>query len=453
MKYRYILFIGLLGILFACQPELDDFSVSKGNADFTNYISLGNSLTAGYSNAALYPSGQENSYANILANQFKKAGGGSFAIPMMPNDNGVGITLIPQPPFFGLNTKLILGYKTDCLGETSLSPLPVVEDPDQLELYNELITPVEGPVNNFGVYGAKSAHLLAPAYGDPAGLLNVPPTANPYYVRFASSTISSILGDAIGSEPSFYTLWIGSNDVLGYALSGGIGDTITSQEFYAYVMNTIIMSINATGAKGAVANIPPVSSIPFFNTIPYNGLVITQQTQVDALNAAYAPLGITFALGQNPFNIEDANAPGGLRQIQSNERILLSTPQDSIKCAGWGSQVPIGDQFVLSETELENIDLAVNGYNQTIMSLADQYDLAYVDANKYLEELKTGIITDGVTLTSDFITGNAFSLDGVHLTPQGNAYVANLFINAINNKFGATLPVVSVTSYPANILP
>jgi len=453
MKYRYILLIGLLGLLFGCQPEIEEFNVTKGNADFSTYVALGNSLTAGYSDAALYPSGQDNSYANILANQFKKAGGGPFATPMIPNENGIGITLIAQPPFYALNTKLDLGYKTDCLGTTSLSPVPVVNNPDQLELLNELLAPVDGPINNFGVYGAKAVHLLAPAYGDPNGLLNVPPTANPYYVRFASSPISSILGDAIASEPSFYTLWIGNNDVLGYALSGGIGDTITSQGSYADVMNTIIMSINATGAKGAVANIPSVSSIPFFNTIPYNGLVINQQAQVDALNTAYAPLGITFNIGQNPFIIADANAPGGLRQIKNSEKILLSTPQDSIKCAGWGSQIPIGNQFVLTEAELENINFAVNGYNQTIMSLADQYGLAYVDMNKYLDDLQTGIITDGVTLTSEFITGNAFSLDGVHLTPMGNAYVANIFINAINNKFNATLPVVSVTSYSANILP
>jgi hypothetical protein len=171
------------------------------------------------------------------------------------------------------------------------------------------------------------------------------------------------------------------------------------------------------------------------------------------LNAAYAPLGITFNLGQNPFIIADDNAPGGLRQIKDTERVLLSIPQDSIKCAGWGSQVPIGNQYVLTEDELDNIDAAITGYNQTLSGLALQYDLAYIDVNAELIRAEDGITQDGITLTSDFITGNAFSLDGIHLTPMGNAHVANLFIQGINSKYGATLPLVSIAGYPSVDLP
>ncbi len=45
---------------------------TNGEADFSNYVALGNSLTAGYADNALYITGQENSYPNILAQQFAK---------------------------------------------------------------------------------------------------------------------------------------------------------------------------------------------------------------------------------------------------------------------------------------------------------------------------------------------------------------------------------------------
>jgi lysophospholipase L1-like esterase len=452
MKYKYILYVGLLGILFACKPELDDFTISNGTADFTTYVSLGNSLTAGVADGALYISSQENAYPNILAKQFAKAGGGDFGIPMMPDEQGIGVVQIPQPPFFRLERKLVMGSKMVC-GQPSLGPVRLEENPDQLALVAQLLTPVTNEVHNFGVFGAKTVHLLAPGYGNEQGLYTVPPTANPYFVRFASSPTTSILADAMAKNPSFFTLWIGNNDVLGYATSGGLADTITSPGWFQGYMSQILQTLTSGGAKGAIANIPSITSIPFFNTVPYNGLVLTQQAQVDALNAAYAALGITFNLGQNPFIIADATAPGGLRQIKNTELVTLAVPQDSLVCGGWGSSKPIPEQFTLNETEIANINNAVENYNQIINAFAGQFGLAYVDVNSELKKAEEGIVVNGVSLSTEFITGNAFSLDGIHLTPIGNAYVANVFIQAINNTYGASLPLVTLTDYQGVILP
>ena len=434
MKYRYILFIGLLGILFACQPELDDFSTSKGNADFSTYVALGNSLTAGYADGSLYKSVQLNSYPSILAEQFKKTGGGEFIQPMMEGEYGI------------LPGKLILGYSTDCLDETSLGPVPDVGQLDDL-------APLGYSVNNMGVPGAKSFHLLAPGYGDFAGIGTY---ANPYYARFASSAVSSVIGDAIDMEPTFFSLWIGNNDILGYAASGGASDSITGVNSYAYFMNTILMSITATGAKGVIASIPDMMKSPYFafmsTQVPYNGLVLTEQAQVDALNFAYAALGITFELGQNPFIVEDATTHLP-RQMKESDIFLLTLPTDSLKCFGFGSAVPIPHKYILDEDETAIVNNAINAYNDIIANMAVQYDLGYVDTYQMMSDLEQGIITDGVTLSTEFITGNAFSLDGIHLTSMGYAFIANMFIEEINKKFNANLPVVSVTGYTSVILP
>ena len=434
MKYRYILFIGLLGILFACKPEVDDFEPAKGHADFSVYVALGNSLTAGYSNGSLYRSVQLNSYPAILAEQFKKAGGGDFVQPLMDGEYGI------------LPGKLKLDYKTDCLGNTSLSPVPDAGTLDP-------IGPIGYTVNNLGVPGAKSFHLLAQGYGDFAG---IGVYANPYYARFASSSASTVVGDAIALQPTFFTLWIGNNDILGYAGSGGASDSITGTDTYTFMLNTILMSITATGAKGAIAGIPDMMKSPFFafmsTQVPYNGLVLTRQGQVDSLNFAYAQLGITFNLGQNPFIVEDAvtHLP---RQMKESDIFLLTLPTDSLQCFGYGSAVPIPHKYILDEAETANVNNAIDAYNEIIIAMAAQYDLAYVDMYAMMSELEKGIITDGVTLSTEFVTGNAFSLDGVHLTPMGYAYIANQFIQEINKKFNANLPVVSETAYQSVILP
>lgn len=430
MQYRYILFIGLLGILYSCEPELEDYSTSNGNADFSTYVALGNSLTAGYADGALYNSAQSTSYPAILAQQFAKAGGGSFVQPVVNSEYGV---------FEG---KRILGYSTDCLGTTSLAPVIDIGPVDGA-------APVGYQVNNLGVPGAKSSHLLAPGYG----------TLNPYFGRFASEPMASVIGDAMAMSPTFFTLWIGNNDVLGYSTSGGVGDTITGQMWFAAYINITLETLTSGGAKGAIANIPEVSAIPFFNTVPPNAYVLTQG-QADTLNMFLGNLGFSYQAGPNYFIVEDPDAPLGFRQMVEGELLLLTVPQDSIKCAYWGgfnptiqAPVPIPNQYALSLSELENINTAISGYNQTISTLASQYNVALVDMNAEFNKLKTGVTFDGVTLTTSFITGNAFSLDGVHGTPMGYSHVANIFVNAINSKYGSTFPTVSITGYTANILP
>lgn len=434
MKYRYLLFITTGIILFSCKPELDEFSPSAGNADFSTYVALGNSLTAGYADGSLYKSSQMNAYPAILAEQFKKAGGGNFVQPLMEGEYGI------------LPGKLKLGYKTDCLGNTSLSPVADVGTLDAL-------SPLGYTVNNMGVPGAKSFHLLANGYGDFAG---IGVYANPYYARFATSATASVIGDAMAQQPTFFTLWIGNNDILGYAASGGATDSITGAQTYAFVMNTLLTTLTSGGAKGAIANIPDMLSAPYFSfmstEVPYNGLVLTSQAQVDALNAAYGALGITFALGQNPFIVQDATSPYP-RQMKPTDIFLLTLPTDSLQCYQYGSAIPIPHKYILDETETAKVNDAIAAYNQVLADLAGQYNLAFVDAYSVVRDLKDGIVSEGIALNTDFVTGNAFSLDGIHLTQIGNAYIANQFIRSINSKYNSNLPTVSLTNYQSVIIP
>lgn len=442
MKKLYILLLIALTGVIGCKPELDqEFTPSAGPLNFSTYVALGNSLTAGYTDAALYRTGQENAYPVILAQQFKQVGGGEFKIPYMPDDLGIGI--IETPPYF--RTKLILGSTTDCLGNTSLGPKPAGSP--SLSFLAPIAS--QGPFNNLGVPGTKSFHIRTPQYGDPD-----PTKGNPFYARMAIAPgTSTILSDALAVNPTFFTSWIGNMDVLAYALAGGESDNITSADFFANELDQILSQLSANNREGAIANIPNVTTIPYFTTIPYNGLVLSRQGQVDSLNAAYAPANIKFNLGPNPFIIKDSTDIRGRRPIKSNELLLLNLPQDSLKCKGWGTTRPIPEKYVLDEKEINEITTAINNFNQIISASAKKYNLALVNINIRQNELKSGIAFDGITFNTNFITGGVYSLDGIHLTPRGNAIVANYFIQAINDYYGSQIQTVDVTRYPGVLFP
>lgn len=498
LKYTFaVMAIGFV----SCEPEFDspvtdDGFYSSGTANFSNYVSVGNSLTAGYADGALYITGQKNSFPNIMAQQFDFAGGGEFTQPLM-DDNMGGLLLGGQQI---TENRFVLAVGPDG------NPGPVrLEGTPTTDVTNKL----SGPFNNMGVPGAKSFHLLAQGYGNVAGV----PTgaANPYFARFASNESASVIVDAANQNASFFSLWIGNNDILSYATSGGSGvdqtgnmdpssygeNDITDPNVFASVYSTQVEILTARGAKGVLINIPEVTSIPYFTTVPTKAIPLDAATaaqlnaQFNAYNTEVLPglagMGvispeeaalrmINFAAGQNfpittdddltdltailqgpPFNLPAPSAAllGQLRQVNSDDLIVLtassvlgSTPDPSNPQGIIGVSIPLGDEFVLAKTEQVRITAASDSYNATIQALARAKGLVYVDAKSELAKLSNGGISfDGGMLTSQFVTGGAFSLDGVHPTPRGYAFTANVIIQAINNTYDATIPMVNIGNY------
>lgn len=286
MKNKYIYLAILAAGFVSCEPEFENpvsQDYSAGEANFSSYVAIGNSLTAGYMDGTMYKSGQMNSFPNLLAQQFALVGGGAFTQPSYEDDvnNLGGIAGIPN---FG--TRLIIDAAQG-------RPEPLVGSPT-ISLASQATA-----YNNMGVPGAKSFHLLAPGYGNAAGLATG--QANPYFVRHATSATATVLGDAMTKAPTFFTNWIGNNDILSYATSGGtrpdnpatttvdesllpatdqtgnpnaasygsndITDPTLFAGVYTQIINTLTSGTNP--AKGVVATIPNVTSIPYFTTVPY----------------------------------------------------------------------------------------------------------------------------------------------------------------------------------------
>jgi lysophospholipase L1-like esterase len=417
---------------------------SKGNADFTNYVAIGNSLTAGFADGTLYRSGQINSYPNMLASQFELVGGGKFNQPLLPGESGW-----PNMPSMGYTLKRVLGYSTDCTGATSLSPVLYSGPIDNQGSENNIAA--QGPFNNFGIPGIRCIDYSFVGYG----------LLNPYAGRmFSDPNTQSPLQAMSQLNPTFFTLWLGSNDVLGYATSGGegavggtaIGDISNTDAFRA-TYNGVVQTLVSKGAKGVLINIPDVTSIPYFTTIAAKGLNLSA-TQAAQLTAGYAAMGlnhITFEEGANYFVVVDPTL--GARKMEAGEYILLTTPGDSLKCGGWGSAKPIPKRYVLSKDEVAHVQNATATFNGIIADAAAKHGLGLMDANAYLKKLNSGITWNGVTNSPTFVTGGAFSLDGVHLTPRGYALVANEILHVINQQYQSTIPDVDVNKYHGVLFP
>ncbi|AWI25330.1 SGNH/GDSL hydrolase family protein [Flavobacterium pallidum] len=462
----------------ACSSDDDNGEeavvITSGSADFSKYVALGDSFAAGYSDNALFKAGQENSYPNILSQQFALAGGGTFNSPFMADDLGgfsVGGMQIPQFP-----TRLYFNTATS-------TPMNVAGISG-----TDITAQVAGPINNLGVPGAKSFHLLAAGYG----------AANPYFKRFASAADASVLGDALVQSPTFFSLWIGGNDVLAYATSGGSGvnqtgnlnpatygnSDITDPNVFAATYSQIVAKLTENGAKGVVANLPYINALPFFTTIPYNPVPLDANTAA-LLNSANGfgqyNAGIQFAKSQGLISQDEADrrtiafhAGAGnavvmtdsyltnltafgipsYRQATSEDFIVLparafiGTQVNGNPLQVNGVSVPLADNWVLSKDEVAEVKTATDAYNATIEAVANDKGLALVDTKAILAQLSNGgIVKDGFTLTSAYVTGGTFSLDGIHPSPRGYAFISNMFVDAINAKYGSNMPGVNLGDY------
>ena len=499
MKNTIKFMIGLLAIgLVSCEPEFenavtDEGFYDAGDADFSNYVSLGNSLTAGYADSALYMSGQEDSYPNIMAEQFGFVGGGDFTQPLT-SDNLGGLL------YGGVQ---ISGNRLVLSADENGNPFPTPLDGTPM---TDVTTSATGPFNNMGVPGAKSYHLVTPGYGSVAGVANG--TANPWYARFATSESSTVLADAASLNPSFFSLWIGNNDILGYATSGGSGvdqtgnldpssyggNDITDPNVFAAAYSAQVDALVAGGAKGVLLNIPDVTSIPYFTTVPAQSIPLDAAT-AGAVNAQFAlyngALGQLVAAGfisaeeaalrQVNFN-EGINYPimtdvdltdvtailigggidpqtaallGQLRQVKSDDLVVLtassalgSVPDPSNPLGIVGVSIPLTNQFVLTSTEQDRVATAGAAYNAIIEGLAAANELGYGDMKSALADVAAnGAAYNGGLLTSTYVTGGAFSLDGVHPTPRGYAFTANTIIDVINTTYNASIPKVDIGTY------
>jgi lysophospholipase L1-like esterase len=502
MKNKFI-YLAIIAAGFAsCEPEFDKevgANYSSGEADFTSYVAIGNSLTAGYMDGTVSRVGQTYSYPNLLAQQFALVGGGAFTQPSYADDvNNLG-------GIQGLTgTRLVINASVG--GVQPIAGTPTITLAPQATAYN-----------NMGVPGAKSFHLRLPGYGNVAGVALG--QANPYFVRHATTPTATVLADAMTKNPTFFTNWIGANDVLAYATSGGTmpdnplttadeslmpasdhnttgimnpltyrGNDITNSDLFETTYTNIINTLTNGGAKGVVCTIPSVTSIPYFTTVPFNPVPL-DNAKATQLNTGFATYNgaldfafsnglitnaerlarkINFVAGKNPVVIVDNDLTNlssfsipSYRMTTSQDLIVLTASSFIGTQVGTnplminGLSVPLANKWVLTATEKTKVANATAAYNASIRSIAATKNLAVADMNSIMTQLVSGLrIETGQVYTANYFSGSAteglvlFSLDGVHPNARGYAVITNEIIKVINAHYKSNLPLHNPSYFP-----
>jgi hypothetical protein len=368
------------------------FAVNTGSADFTNYVSAGDSLTAGFMSGSLIDTSQLHDYAVIIASQ-ATGGTADFEQP-----------LVSPPGIPGI-------LQLHGLFPAQIDPSPGQGHPENLNLPRLY--------NNLGVPG-ETLHSMLTVSSD------IPGTGHQGLHDLILRGFGTQLAEVIGAKPTFITLWIGNNDALGAAIHGNLAELTPVASFRADYTTIIGALATMTHAKMAIANIPNVTDIANVTAIP--PILVDPKTNLPVL------------INGNPVPLIGPNGPLAL-----NDHVLLAAGPDLKKGLGlpkpFGPGLPLPKSDVLFASEAATIDNQIAQFNAIIQAAAQQVGAAYVDINAAFKNLaQNGIQVGGIPFTAGFLTGGVFSYDGIHPTAFGYAYTANLFIDAINQQFGAQIP-------------
>lgn len=331
-SYLHIFLVtGLLGF-GACKTNINTPTPTRGTADFSRYISVGNSLTAGYADGGLYLEGQQNSYPSIIAAQMQKVGGGAFTQPLFSADQANGSGYLR-----------LAGFNADGTPKTEqVTSNLAIRGQITIPGFGNVIlyTKYTGDINNYGVPGIKLQQITYAPYGN----------LNGYFERLLpgnSPTNTTTYLDFVTAKPyTFFTDWLGNNDALLYATSGGAGDVLTDKAVFSQLYNVSIAKLTQNGQKGAVATIPDVTAVPYFNTVTVGAIL----AGVQKVNPAAKALVI------NALNADGTHSP---RVATAADLIVLTFPTSMIGQPvntpagplpyGLTPYTPIDDKYVLDQ--------------------------------------------------------------------------------------------------------
>jgi hypothetical protein len=388
--------------------------------DFTKYEALGDSLTAGVVNYGSVQTYQVNSVPALIARQ---AGVTNFQQPLV-SEPGL-------PPLMQLVA----------LPVTAFGPSPVINFKSGFG--TPLNATLAGPYNNLGIDGANTNDLLTRT----GNILNLQADMLKYagglvgkVVPFSDLVLrdgkTTAIQQAIGAQGTFYTVAIGSNEVLGAALSAVAIDGITMTPLATFTAqyDTLLgaLKVNRPSAKVMVATVQDV--LPFVTTVKPYLIVPTTGAKVYLIGEAgpltdndYLTLQASALIAQG---IGIPRALGGTG---------LPLPEGSIDATGLHAGV------ILRGPELVAILTRIAQMNAVIKSEATKYGYGVVDLWAAFRDWNAnGVEMGGIKLTTAFLTGGIFSYDGAHPQQIGYGLIANEWIKAINAQFGMAIPVVSL---------
>ena len=395
----------LLGIAACHNDELfRPDAITPIDPLFARYVSMGNSIAAGFESGGINDSVQVHSFPNLLARQMHT----QFTIPLL---NRPGC----PPPLVNIFTRTVVGPPLPPALPCALRKTPAVTAPF---------------LNNVAVPGAAVEDLLS----------NLSGSSNPNVLTTILLGGLSQTQAMLRANPTFVTVEIGSNDVVGAATdtaNGGDPAKVTAPAVFAARYDSILDAIDTTPAagKGVLIGALDPAGAPFFSyghiylgaklsgALPTN-FIVTPSCAPQALGGVGDTTLVPFIYGFGLIGAALAD-PGGTYILD---------------CL---------DDHNITSGELANLHAAVAGYNSHIASEATARGYAFVDPNVLIAALRADTTQVAVfphpppdprAVTAPF--GLALSRDGIHPSAASHKAFANALVQAINAKYATDLQPV-----------
>lgn len=405
---KIIIILSLLWLITNCKKTTES-DVNLGNADFTSFVSLGNSLTAGVADGALYEDSQKNSFPNLIAKMAEIDD--DFEQPLM-SGNG-----------FSFN---------EADGRLSLNIFTSPPSIDFLEAGNEKNRNLNRAYNNLGIPLIRSNQIYTatnPVEAD----------SNHFVDKILRGSGRTAIEEALSLDPTLLTLWVGNNDVLESA-SLGLADPnfpyTDPDDFETHFDNIVTELTNGTNAPILLANIFDITDLPYFTSLPSS-----------------------ISIGGNQIYLF-GECENGIRQLTDNDIVLFWALPDYLNFITTGNitqATALNDTLILDADEKIEIQNIINEYNVIIENIAAANNQIYlIDIYSIFKDIaQNGYTLNGINYTADLIYFDAagvlnlnlantlFSFDALHPNKFGYASLANSFIDVINSSLNANLPLVS----------
>jgi hypothetical protein len=419
-------------LLGACVGDGDEAITSipttpNGGDLFARYVSMGNSITAGFQSGGINDSLQVRAYPVLLAQR----AGATFESPLVARPG------CPRPYLAPLGATGRLGTADSCV-----------------RINNPRI------VNNVAVPGERIGDLITFPSGSLASL-------NTLLVGPRTQARAMI-----EAHPTFVSVWIGNNDALEATVGGILGpraagadSSLTPLAAFQTRLNILVDSIKFANPQGAmlIGVVNAVQAAPVLQPGAYFFLArdpATGRFQGKPVNANCSPVT---ALG----------APNPLAANMISFQIVGDANFLEINCDP--AAYPVGDPrrgvYVLDQQEIVIVSQRVAQYNAAIQAAATANNWIYVDPNtifapflvekdaatgryqrvRKCQDLATAATAaqfqaavlnscpvTGPTAAPNFF-GSLMSFDGVHPSTEAHRILAGRFAERINTRYGTTL--------------
>jgi lysophospholipase L1-like esterase len=388
-----------------CDPEVRVLGTEApaGGEMFRNYVALGNSITAGYQSSGINDSTQRRSYANLFA----QAVGTRFAYPQLAAPG------CPPP---------IVNFATQSRG-TGLTSNTCALRSD---------AGVTDRLNNVAVPGALVIDLTTST------------TASSNLLTTLVLGGKTQAQRALDVDPTFASIWIGNNDVLGAAVRGvlvpnaAVGSPgVTPVDIFNQRFDAITSELLAANPdlEGALFGVVQVANAPLLFQVGV--LLASPQAKAGFDQAAGGVVTIEPNCVAAPTTLVSF-ALAGQMAAGAHPRIISCGP------SALAPNTIVGEAFILTTAEQTSLANTVNAYNTHIQARANALGWAYVDVNPTLTALRAnGSIPPFPTTNTAAPFGNYVSHDGVHPRDAAHRLITNLMIQAVNAKYGTTIATIT----------